>query len=99
MAGIEPATSAWKAEVLPLNYIRIFLNLHLNLHLLYAVTNYSSDRTIVKKFLLSLARIKTRNIPDPFQCDLAPLSRVDHLTSATCFSHQSVHSNRHHRGH
>ena len=22
MAGIEPATSAWKAEVLPLNYIR-----------------------------------------------------------------------------
>ena len=46
MAGIEPAISAWKAEVLPLNYIRIILNLHL----LYAVTNHSSDRVIVKFF-------------------------------------------------
>ena len=54
MAGIEPATSAWKAEVLPLNYIRIFICVALNLHLLYAVINYSSDRTIVKKFLLGL---------------------------------------------
>jgi len=69
------------------------------LHLLYAVTNYSSDRTIVKKFLLDFGRIKTRNILDPFLFDLAPLIRVDRLTSATCFSHQSAHSNRHHREH
>jgi len=34
MAGIEPATSAWKAEVLPLNYIRIFICAALNLHLI-----------------------------------------------------------------
>ena len=26
-AGIEPASSAWKAEVLPLNYARIILKL------------------------------------------------------------------------
>ena len=44
MAGIEPATSAWKAEVLPLNYIR-------KTHLIYAVTNYSSNCAIVKKIL------------------------------------------------
>ena len=50
MAGIEPATSAWKAEVLPLNYIRVFICVALNLHLLYAVINYSSDRAIVKFF-------------------------------------------------
>lgn len=29
VAGIEPALSAWKAEVLPLNYTRAFLNLAL----------------------------------------------------------------------
>ena len=46
MAGIEPAISAWKAEVLPLNYIRILLIVNL----LYAVTKYSSDRAIVKFF-------------------------------------------------
>lgn len=44
MAGIEPATSAWKAEVLPLNYIR-------KTHLIYAITNYSSNCAIVKKIL------------------------------------------------
>lgn len=46
MAGIEPARSAWKAGVLPLNYIRkVIFNIyyvHLN--------NYSSDRVIVKSF-------------------------------------------------
>ena len=27
MKGVEPSTSAWKAEVLPLNYTRILINL------------------------------------------------------------------------
>ena len=31
VAGIEPASSAWKAEVLPLNYTRGSLGLRLNL--------------------------------------------------------------------
>ena len=31
VAGIEPASSAWKAEVLPLNYTRLALGLRLNL--------------------------------------------------------------------
>lgn len=31
VAGIEPASSAWKAEVLPLNYTRVSLGLRLNL--------------------------------------------------------------------
>ena len=51
MARIELATSAWKAEVLPLNYIRVFICVASNLHLLYAVIYYSSDRAIVKFFL------------------------------------------------
>ena len=29
MMGIEPTRSAWKAEVLPLNYIRLFTTLSL----------------------------------------------------------------------
>ena len=45
MAGIEPATSAWKAGVLPLNYIRMYA---FNFYLLHAVTKYTSDRNIVK---------------------------------------------------
>ena len=49
MAGIEPATSAWKAGVLPLNYIRMYT---FNLYLLYAITKYTSDRNIVKDLLL-----------------------------------------------
>lgn|GEM_PF-1234783 len=49
MAGIEPATSAWKAGVLPLNYIRIHA---FNFYLLHAVTKYTSDRDIVKDLFL-----------------------------------------------
>ena len=49
MAGIELATSAWKAGVLPLNYIRIHAS---NFCLLYAVTKYTSDRDIVKDLFL-----------------------------------------------
>lgn len=49
MAGIEPATSAWKAGVLPLNYIRIHTS---NFCLLHAVTKYTSDRDIVKDLFL-----------------------------------------------
>ncbi len=48
MAGIEPATSAWKAEVLPLNYIRK------NTFYMCAVNKYSSNCAIVKKFLTNL---------------------------------------------
>ena len=29
--GIEPTSSAWKAEVLPLNYTRLYPNLYINL--------------------------------------------------------------------
>ena len=54
MAGIEPATSAWKAEVLPLNYIRIHTS---NFCLLHAVTKYTSDRDIVKDLFLKTEKM------------------------------------------
>lgn len=38
-AGIEPAYSAWKAAILPLNYVRIvYVNYHANLRI--HVTTY-----------------------------------------------------------
>ncbi len=46
MARIELATSAWKAEVLPLNYIRKLD--YYKCIFLHAVIDFSSDRAIVK---------------------------------------------------
>ena len=42
--GIEPTTSAWKAEVLPLNYTRIFLCRNL----------YVPDNKVYYKCILSI---------------------------------------------
>ena len=41
--GIEPTTSAWKAEVLPLNYTRIYL-ISLSTELLNNIKNGGPDR-------------------------------------------------------
>ena len=48
--GIEPTSSAWKAEVLPLNYTRLFLNPHYiksnDSHCLRLAPNNGLNRTI-----------------------------------------------------
>jgi hypothetical protein len=55
----------------------------LDLRLLYAVINYSSDRTFVKGLFLKYFKI--RNSLDPFRCDLILLSHADHLAYAKHF--------------
>ncbi len=78
MAGIEPATSAWKAEVLPLNYIRgiVYKSNYYKTNFAFAVIQYSSNCTNVKDFLANFVidLTKTRNSPDPFRCDLGLLA-------------------------
>lgn len=62
--GIEPTTSAWKAEVLPVNYTRIFLyrTFHKRTDL-YNITHYFLMRQVVfAKFVDSPPKRRIINI-------------------------------------
>ena len=44
--GIEPTTSAWKAEVLPLNYTRI---IYIQINIIHTITAYPARQIMERK--------------------------------------------------
>ncbi len=69
--GIEPSSSAWKAEVLPLNYTRIKKCIFLTAEIIIAI----SLKQIKRKFNISRQKVY-KKLMLPF----SPIQKIDFLS-------------------
>ena len=64
MTGIEPASSAWEADILPMNYICLYRNMiYYTINFLFGKQNFPSSGKMFRQLLCRIGAVSPLTAP------------------------------------